>query len=240
MADLESALKKLDRLTQEEARMALSEVLRITHSVRDEVKVVDGKMECVRDEVKDTGDKVADMGDKVADMGDNVADMGDKVADMGDNVEEICNKVEDIGDKVEDIGDEVEDIGDKVDDMGDKMVHVDENIQVVINGARGMSTQLQISDNTYACRRHASKSSHAGSKIDRSTDGTRRGRNQMFVICLLCRCSLLALKLTRREPAKAAITSVALSCGSLHKSQHCAKGSTQGNSDLVLSRQYIH
>ena len=41
MADLEDALKKLDRLTQEEARMALSEVLRITHNVRDEVKVVD-------------------------------------------------------------------------------------------------------------------------------------------------------------------------------------------------------
>jgi methyl-accepting chemotaxis protein len=203
MADLESALKKLDRLTQEEARMALAEVLRIAHSIRDEVKVVDGKMACVKDEVKDIGDKVADMGDKVADMGDDVAGMGDKVADMGDNVEEICDKVEDIGDKAEDIGDKVEDIddkvedigdkvkdisdkvediGDKVDDMGDKMVHVDENIQVVINGARGMSTQLQIPDNIYACRRHASKSSHAGSKFDHSTDSTRRGRNQMSVI----------------------------------------------------------
>jgi len=39
--DLEDAVKKLDRLTQEEARMALAEVLRITHNVRDEVKVVD-------------------------------------------------------------------------------------------------------------------------------------------------------------------------------------------------------
>ena len=45
MADLEDALKKLDRLTQEEARMALSEVLGITHSVRDDVKVVDGKVD---------------------------------------------------------------------------------------------------------------------------------------------------------------------------------------------------
>ena len=45
MADLEAALKKLDRLTQEEARMALSEVLRITQSVRDEVKAVDGKVD---------------------------------------------------------------------------------------------------------------------------------------------------------------------------------------------------
>ena len=51
MADLEGALKKLDRLTQEEARMALAEVLRITDNVRDEVKVVDGKVESVEDKV---------------------------------------------------------------------------------------------------------------------------------------------------------------------------------------------
>jgi hypothetical protein len=38
--DLEDAVKRLDNLTQEEARMALAEVLKITHNVRDEVKVV--------------------------------------------------------------------------------------------------------------------------------------------------------------------------------------------------------
>ena len=37
MADLEDALKKLDQLTQEEARMALAEVLKITHNVRNDV-----------------------------------------------------------------------------------------------------------------------------------------------------------------------------------------------------------
>ena len=55
MGDLEDSLKKLDRLTQEEARMALSEVLKITHNTHDEVKVVDGKVEIVGnsiDEVK--------------------------------------------------------------------------------------------------------------------------------------------------------------------------------------------
>jgi hypothetical protein len=68
MADLESALKKLDRLTQEEARMALAEVLRITHSVHDEVKLVDGKVESVVDKVK-TSERVADVGEEVADLG---------------------------------------------------------------------------------------------------------------------------------------------------------------------------
>ena len=47
--DLEDAVKRLDNLTHEEARMALSEVLRITHSIRDEVKVVDDKVQVVID-----------------------------------------------------------------------------------------------------------------------------------------------------------------------------------------------
>jgi hypothetical protein len=58
MADLEDALKKLDRLTQEEARMAHAEVLRITHSIRDGVQIVDGKVEEVGDKVQCVDDKV--------------------------------------------------------------------------------------------------------------------------------------------------------------------------------------
>ena len=65
MADLEDALKKLDRLTQEEARMANAEVLRIAHSVRDEVKIVNGKVEEVGDKVRDVGDKVECVDEKV-------------------------------------------------------------------------------------------------------------------------------------------------------------------------------
>ena len=62
MTDLEGALKKLDQLTQEEARMALAEVLGITHSIRDEVKVVDGKVESMGDEI---ADKVQCVDEKV-------------------------------------------------------------------------------------------------------------------------------------------------------------------------------
>ena len=65
LADLEDALKNLDRLTQEEARMATAEVLRITHSIRDGVKIVDGKVGEVVDKVGDVGDKVQCVDDKV-------------------------------------------------------------------------------------------------------------------------------------------------------------------------------
>ena len=65
MAGLEDALKKLDRLTQEEARMAHAEVLRITHDIRDGVDIVDGKVEEVDDKVGVVNDKVQCIDDKV-------------------------------------------------------------------------------------------------------------------------------------------------------------------------------
>ncbi|KAH8986992.1 hypothetical protein EDB86DRAFT_3245962, partial [Lactarius hatsudake] len=64
-ADLEDAVKRLDNLTQEEARMALAEILRITHSVREEVEVVDGKVESTGDKVGDIDDKVQCIDEKV-------------------------------------------------------------------------------------------------------------------------------------------------------------------------------
>jgi uncharacterized protein YoxC len=87
--DLEDALKKLDRLTQEEFQMALAEVLRITHSVREEVKVVDGKVERVEDKVEDVGDQVEDIGDKVEDIGDEVEDIGDKLQCVDEKVQVV-------------------------------------------------------------------------------------------------------------------------------------------------------
>ena len=175
MADLEDSLKKLDRLTQEEARIALSEVLKITQNTRDEVKVVDGKVEIV-------GDKVMDVGTEVKGVGIKVDDVGDKVEDVGDKVEDIGDKVDDIGDKVEDVGDKVEDVGDKVEDLGDKVHCVDEKVQVIIDGARRLSTQSLIPSKIYTFRRQASKRRGEGNKIHRSTDGNCHRRSQVFVI----------------------------------------------------------
>ena len=91
MADLEDALKKLDRLTREEARMAIAEMVSITHHVRDEVKIVDGKVERVENKVEDVGDKVEEVGDKVGEVGDNVGDVCDKVQRMDDKVQVVVD-----------------------------------------------------------------------------------------------------------------------------------------------------
>ena len=151
--------------------MAVAKNLRVTHTVRDGVKVVDGKVERVEGKVEDVGDKVEEIGDKVEDVGGKledvagqvedvggkIEDMGDKVEGMGDKVEGMVDKVEGVGDKVDDlgnkvdhIGDRVEDIGDIVEDIGDKVQGVDENVQVVIEGARCMSGQSPILTNIFS------------------------------------------------------------------------------------------
>ena len=51
----------------------------------------------------------------------------------------------DVGDKVEDVGEKVEDVGEKVEGVGGKVEGVDKKVQVVIEGARSLSSQLQVS-----------------------------------------------------------------------------------------------
>jgi hypothetical protein len=45
--DVEDSLQRLDKLTQEEARMASAELLKITHSVEDTIQDVDDKLDQV-------------------------------------------------------------------------------------------------------------------------------------------------------------------------------------------------
>ncbi|KAH9175546.1 hypothetical protein EDB89DRAFT_1903675 [Lactarius sanguifluus] len=49
--DIEDALKRLDRWTQEEARMASAQILRLAHSVDDKMKNVDDKMKDIDNEM---------------------------------------------------------------------------------------------------------------------------------------------------------------------------------------------
>ncbi|KAN0141591.1 hypothetical protein V8E53_000053 [Lactarius tabidus] len=69
---IEDALKRLDKLTQEEVRMATVQLLTLTHGVDDkvtriddEVKSVNGKVTRIDDEVKGVGGKVNDIRDTV-------------------------------------------------------------------------------------------------------------------------------------------------------------------------------
>ncbi|KAI9442908.1 hypothetical protein H4582DRAFT_2194748 [Lactarius indigo] len=63
--DIEDALRRLDKLTQEEARMAAAQILRLTHSVDDKVKVVDDKVTGVGNQMKSVDDKMKNMDNKM-------------------------------------------------------------------------------------------------------------------------------------------------------------------------------
>ena len=57
--DIEDALKRLDKLTNEEVRMVTAQVLEATHTVEDRVLDVDNRVAGVDSHVKAIDDKVA-------------------------------------------------------------------------------------------------------------------------------------------------------------------------------------
>ena len=133
MTDLEDALKKLDRLTLEEARMANVEVLRIAHSIRDGVKIVDGK-------VQEVVGKVGDVGDRVQCVDDKVKVVIDGARALSGQLKTFLIYILSDGKQARA---EAKEIGDKVSDVGDKVQCVDDKVQVVIDGARTLSSQLK-------------------------------------------------------------------------------------------------
>jgi archaellum component FlaC len=84
--DLEDALKKLEKLTNEEVRMATAQVLKATHSVDDKVGRVENRVAGVDDRVALADDRVAGVDDRVARVDERVAGVDDCVKAIDDKV----------------------------------------------------------------------------------------------------------------------------------------------------------
>ena len=80
------ALKRLDKLTQEEARMAIAQNLKATHSVDDRVKGV-------VDKVLDVGDAVRGVDAKVVNIDDGVQVVNDRVTVIIDGAQTVFSFV---------------------------------------------------------------------------------------------------------------------------------------------------
>ena len=93
---MEDSLQRLDKLTQEEARMASAELLKVTHGVDDRVKDVEGKVEDVHEDVRDVGNRVQNVDGRVQDVHDDVQDVGNKVQDIDDKVQGVNDKLEQV------------------------------------------------------------------------------------------------------------------------------------------------
>ena len=59
--EIEDALKRLDRLTQEEARMASAQLLQIADGIDSEVREIANNVIVVDDRVKDVDDKLVEV-----------------------------------------------------------------------------------------------------------------------------------------------------------------------------------
>jgi archaellum component FlaC len=87
--EMEDALKRLDKLTQEEVRMAVAQNLKVTHTVDKGVKEV-------VDTVVAMDDRVAHVDDQVAVVNDRVAGVDDTVKGVDDRVKLVDNKVTEV------------------------------------------------------------------------------------------------------------------------------------------------
>ena len=79
---MEDALKRLDKLTQEEARMAVAQNLKATHTVDERVRGV--------------ANTVIAMDNRVAKVDDNMKDIDARVAIVDDSVKVVDHKVAEV------------------------------------------------------------------------------------------------------------------------------------------------
>jgi hypothetical protein len=126
--DIENGLERLDKMTQEEARMASAEQLKMTHNVDgkvmgvdDRVRGVEGQVEGVRGDVQDVRVDVQDVRIDVQDVRVDVQDVRIDVQDVRVNVQDVRVDVQDVRVDVQDVGDRVQGIDSNVRAVDDKL-----------------------------------------------------------------------------------------------------------------------
>ena len=105
---MEDALGRLDRLTQEEVRMAAAQGLKATHEVDNKVQAVDDKVEAVENKVLGVDNRVQGVDNRVQDVGDKVHQVDDKVQDVDCRVQGVDDRVRAVDDRVRDADDKID------------------------------------------------------------------------------------------------------------------------------------
>ena len=124
---MEDALKKLDKLTQEEVGMAVAQNLRAT-------QVVDERLRGVATTVVAIDERVTGVDDHVSGVDDRVARVADTVASIDDRAAGINNRVANVDDTVKGIDA-------RVASMDDRVKVVDDKVAELIHGAEFIITQ---------------------------------------------------------------------------------------------------
>jgi archaellum component FlaC len=78
--DIEDALERLDKLTQEEARMATAEGLKATYGIDSKVEDVGDKVKGVDNKIQGVDKKIQGVDNKIQGVHVTVMDVGDQIA----------------------------------------------------------------------------------------------------------------------------------------------------------------
>jgi methyl-accepting chemotaxis protein len=101
--EMDDALKRLDKLTQEEARMATAQNLKVAHAVDKGVKEVADTVVAIDDRVARVDDQVAAVNDRVASVDNTVKGVDDRVKDVDDRVKGVDDRVKVVDNKVAEV-----------------------------------------------------------------------------------------------------------------------------------------
>lgn len=102
-ADIENALRRLDELTQEEARMAISQVWKATRKIDERVGGIDERVAGVDERVISVDEGVTSVGESVAKIDDRVANIDERLAGIDKRLAVVDETVRAIDDRVADI-----------------------------------------------------------------------------------------------------------------------------------------
>ena len=126
--DIEDSLVRLDKLTQEEARMASAELLKMT-------SIVDGK-------VMGVDDRVNDVQGKVQDVRGDVQGVHSEVQDVRGDVQGVRSVVQDVRCDVQGVGHEIQGVDDKVQGIGSDVKDIGNNVKEISGELRGVEGKL--------------------------------------------------------------------------------------------------
>ncbi|KAH9055815.1 hypothetical protein EDB83DRAFT_1088956 [Lactarius deliciosus] len=129
--DIEDALQKLDRLTQDEARMATAEVLRVTHGVDDKVKGVGFQVEGVNKGVQDVDGKVEGVDVRVQGVDERVQGVDERVQGVDERVQGVDERVQGVDERVQRVGDGVHGVDERLRGVDEGVQRVDHKVQAV-------------------------------------------------------------------------------------------------------------
>ena len=94
--EMEDALKRLDKLTQEEAWMGIAQNLKATHAVGESVRRVADDVVTIDNRVAGVDNRVASVGDNVASVHNTVKGVDDRVANVDDRVRVVDDRVAEV------------------------------------------------------------------------------------------------------------------------------------------------